>query len=253
MKSIYHSGQYIDEAVSGQSIVIELYDEVDCDEGSIISPVGHQPNFGKRWFTELVWFDDAQGPTGQAILQQKPGTIVSASLSRIYGAYDLGNLELADQNVFGLNDIGRVRLETYQDIAADAIRRSHSTGSFILIQIETNKTAGAGFFREFHKSTIKLESNYLAHSASLLPYREKIYEQNRNYYAVLIEQDDFKQLERQDRWWLKLFAAKIKLLTNVKRSRVEQIVSSGLSQRMRVWIKNHPMKRDSSVRSITRL
>jgi sulfate adenylyltransferase subunit 1 (EFTu-like GTPase family) len=44
----------------------------------------------------------------------------------------------------GLNEIGRVTLRATQPLFSDEYRRNRTTGSFILIDENTNTTAGAG-------------------------------------------------------------------------------------------------------------
>ncbi|MFT5408070.1 MAG: sulfate adenylyltransferase subunit 1, partial [Verrucomicrobiales bacterium] len=45
---------------------------------------------------------------------------------------------------FGLNEIGRIQLRTSAPLFYDSYRRNRVTGSFILIDEQTNETVGAG-------------------------------------------------------------------------------------------------------------
>jgi sulfate adenylyltransferase subunit 1 (EFTu-like GTPase family) len=45
---------------------------------------------------------------------------------------------------FGINDIGAVHLKTSKPIVFDGYNANRLTGSFILIEPDTNATAGAG-------------------------------------------------------------------------------------------------------------
>ena len=50
------------------------------------------------------------------------------------------NLDLT----FQLNDIGRISLRTSKPIASDTYQNNRATGSFVLIDEQTNQTVAAG-------------------------------------------------------------------------------------------------------------
>ena len=50
-------------------------------------------------------------------------------------------------NTLELNDIGRVEIQTASQIFFDPYKINHATGSFILIDLQTNNTVAAGMIR----------------------------------------------------------------------------------------------------------
>ena len=107
-------------AQPGQSVVIRLDREVDVSRGD--------------WLVD----DD---PDTQPI---------QARVKRIDSLLDLASVEWRDDlepTSLGPNDIARVVVETQQPIALDPYDRIAASGSFVLADIATNHTVGAGMVR----------------------------------------------------------------------------------------------------------
>jgi sulfate adenylyltransferase subunit 1 len=52
--------------------------------------------------------------------------------------------KIEDDLVFSLNDIGRISLRTSAPLIADSYKRNRISGSFVLIDEQTNETVAAG-------------------------------------------------------------------------------------------------------------
>jgi len=52
--------------------------------------------------------------------------------------------KIEDDKTFRLNEIGRISLRTSAPLLYDSYRRNRATGSFILIDSQTNETVAAG-------------------------------------------------------------------------------------------------------------
>lgn len=52
--------------------------------------------------------------------------------------------KVEDTSTFGLNEIGRISLRTSAPLLYDSYRKNRQTGSFILIDSQTNETVAAG-------------------------------------------------------------------------------------------------------------
>jgi sulfate adenylyltransferase subunit 1 len=52
--------------------------------------------------------------------------------------------KIEDETTFGLNEIGRVSIRTSAPLLFDSYRRNRQTGSFVLIDSQTNETVAAG-------------------------------------------------------------------------------------------------------------
>ena len=70
---------------------------------------------------------------------------VKAKIKAVHNAIELETLTIKDQHQLGLNDIGEVSLQLATPIAVKPYQIDKALGSFILIDIQTNNTAGVGF------------------------------------------------------------------------------------------------------------
>jgi sulfate adenylyltransferase subunit 1 len=52
--------------------------------------------------------------------------------------------KIEDNRTFAMNDIGRILLRTAAPLIHDSYRRNRITGSFVLINAQTNETVAAG-------------------------------------------------------------------------------------------------------------
>jgi bifunctional enzyme CysN/CysC len=69
---------------------------------------------------------------------------------------DPNDLHRQEASALGLNEIGRVEIETHQPLMYDEYARNRRTGGFILIDPQTNGTVGAGMIieRSLHRGAI---------------------------------------------------------------------------------------------------
>jgi bifunctional enzyme CysN/CysC len=72
---------------------------------------------------------------------------VKASVSKLFYAIDVDTLHRRKADTYGLNDIGRVAIQTASPIFFDPYKNNRATGSFILIDPNTNQTVAAGTIR----------------------------------------------------------------------------------------------------------
>src|SRR5690625_6275540 len=107
----------------------------------------------------------------------------SAYVSEIIYRFDVDTLHREEADTFKLNDIGRVELTTTTPLFFDAYRINRKTGSFILIDPDTNTTVAAGMIRgvahdvppvgkEDRKST-RLNSSHVAISYAVFCLKKK--------------------------------------------------------------------------------
>ena len=67
-----------------------------------------------------------------------------AVIPEVVFRFDPNELHREDADTLGLNEIGRVTFRSQQPLFFDEYRRNRETGSFILIDENTNNTVGAG-------------------------------------------------------------------------------------------------------------
>jgi sulfate adenylyltransferase subunit 1 len=103
----------------------------------------------RQFAADLAWLD-AEPLALQRRVWLRHGTRwVQARVKQIDAVLDLAAVEWlpAEQGTLGPNDIARVVVETQQPIALDPYDRIAASGSFVLADVATNHTVGAGMVR----------------------------------------------------------------------------------------------------------
>jgi bifunctional enzyme CysN/CysC len=127
-----------------QSVTLCLADELDISRGDMLVHPGNIPHVERDFEAMLVWMSDQPSRTGAAYYLKHTTCMTKAVLTRLHYRINPDGLHREDTASFGLNDIGRVSIESFRPLACDAYARNRLTGAFILIDPETNATVGAG-------------------------------------------------------------------------------------------------------------
>jgi sulfate adenylyltransferase subunit 1 len=148
IKSISKGEQQQQSASAGESVVIELQDDIDVSRGNMI--VNAQSNYAQinSFDATLTWLDDTALTEGKNYLLQHGINRVKAKVTQLHSTL---NIETMAKNTsvssFGLNDIGTISVKTAKPIFADSYVENPANGTFILIDEQTNKTVGVGFLQ----------------------------------------------------------------------------------------------------------
>jgi bifunctional enzyme CysN/CysC len=135
------------EAVAGQSVTLELDDELDISRGDMLSEIASPPDVARQVETTIVWMAEEPMVPGQLYLLKIGTRMVNATITSIAYKVDVDTLERHPAATLGLNEIGLCKLKLDQAIAFDRYDRNRDTGGFILIDRLTNGTVAAGMIR----------------------------------------------------------------------------------------------------------
>ncbi|MCW2801010.1 MAG: cysNC [Aeromicrobium sp.] len=138
-------GRKLDEAFTGQAVVIELADNLDISRGDMICRPNNRPTSTQDVDAMICWMDSdltLSTDSTYTILHTTRETRVS--IKELEYRLDINTLHRGDADSLSLNEIGRVRLRTQKPLHFDPYRRNRDTGSFILIDEATNNTVAAG-------------------------------------------------------------------------------------------------------------
>ena len=136
----------LEEAFAPLSTTITLEDEIDISRGDMIVKPNNQPQKGQDIDAMICWFsDDATlNQRGKYVLRHTTKE-VKAIVQDVRYKVNINTLhKIEDDLEFRLNDIGRISLRTSSPLLYDSYRRNRNTGSFILIDPQTNVTVAAG-------------------------------------------------------------------------------------------------------------
>jgi bifunctional enzyme CysN/CysC len=137
----------LDEAGPGDSVVVTLDDEIDVSRGSMIVRSRNQPDVTRQLDADLCWMNEEKMRQDRPYVLQHTTRRTQAYVSKIVYRTNVETFHREEADTFGLNDIGRVELETADPLFVDPYKINRATGSFILIDPDTNQTVAAGMIR----------------------------------------------------------------------------------------------------------
>ena len=155
----------LEEARAPQSVIITLEDEIDISRGDMIVRRHNLPQVENSIDAILCWMGNDPLEIGKNYFIKHTTRTVNASVSKLIYMFDVNTLHRTDAtehnlfceliktthrtdvNTLLLNEIGRAELKLTQPIMLDQYNKNRETGSFIIIDPDTNFTVGAGMIR----------------------------------------------------------------------------------------------------------
>ena len=147
IKEINFFNETFEEAPAGSSVTISLADDVNVTRGDMLVKSNEVPTETKVLDAMVCWMDNrALVPGTKYVLQHNTNGIL-AKIDKVEGHVDtnFGAEEIVSS--LNLNDIGSVKIKLSKPIYADSYNTNRDNGRFILVDTQTNTTAGVGFIR----------------------------------------------------------------------------------------------------------
>jgi len=148
IKSIYFYDQEVQTASRRSSVTITLEDDINISRGDMITKPDNPPVIDKQITAKIAWMDQEALNVGNKYVIQHGVNKVLAKVDRIHHTIKTdfsGITENVEQ--LDLNDIALVSFKLNKPIFYDAFKNHRTNGSFIIIDPQTNTTAGAGFIQ----------------------------------------------------------------------------------------------------------
>jgi bifunctional enzyme CysN/CysC len=135
----------VPEAFPPMSVTVRLADELDVSRGDLICRPHNAPSVTQDIDAMICWLDGARPLAPGTKYTIKHTTRSARAVVRdLYYRLDVNTLHRDESaESLRLNEIGRVRLRTTVPLLADEYRRNRTTGGFIVIDEQTNRTVGA--------------------------------------------------------------------------------------------------------------
>ena len=146
IKAIHTMDGELQEAFTPMSVAVTLTDEIDISRGDMLAKPNNPPEPRQDVEAMICWFSAEKKleGSGRFILRHTTNE-VKAIVTEVRYKVNINTLhKIEDDRVFSLNDIGRISLRTSAPLIADSYKANRITGSFILIDEQTNKTVAAG-------------------------------------------------------------------------------------------------------------
>ncbi|MDF1810911.1 MAG: GTP-binding protein [Verrucomicrobiales bacterium] len=134
------------ETFAPLSSTITLENDVDVSRGDMIVKANNPPKKSQEIEAMICWFSETKNliPRGKYYLRHTTKE-VKAVVQEVKYKVNINTLhKIEDDSDFGLNEIGRVSIRTSSPLLFDSYRRNRATGSFVLIDLQTNETVAAG-------------------------------------------------------------------------------------------------------------
>jgi bifunctional enzyme CysN/CysC len=207
IKTITTMDGELEEARAPQSVVLTLEDEVDISRGDMIVRRHNFPLVERNIDAIICWMGNDPLKVSKNYFIKHTTRMINGYISELIYMFDVNTLHRTDAtehnlfcellttphhtdvNTLMLNEIGRAEIKLTQPIMFDQYNKNRETGSFIIIDPDTNFTVGAGMIRGAVRSieeTIHVEEKVdveeelpvhveMERAAIALPEREERY------------------------------------------------------------------------------
>jgi len=146
IKEIYFYDKKFDKASSGSSVTITLEDEVNITRGDMLVLNDEVPKIDKSISATVCWMDNKElRPGTKYFVQHNTNRVLSkvVEINNVIAPDFSGSKE--SEGKLRLNEIGEVEIKLSKPVFYDSFVENKPNGSFILIDEQTNSTAGVGF------------------------------------------------------------------------------------------------------------
>ena len=134
------------EAIPQLSYSFTLADEIDTSRGGMIVKASEPVQNAQEFDAMICWFADKKTlkPRGRFHLRHTTND-VRAIVTEVLYKVDISTLQKSTESKeFALNDIGCIRVRCSSPIFFDLYSQNRTTGSFVLVDEQSNNTVAAG-------------------------------------------------------------------------------------------------------------
>ena len=133
------------EAFSPLSVTMTLDDDIDVSRGDMIVKPNNPPRVDQDIEAMVCWFSERPLRARAKYVLRHTTKEVRAVVREMRYKVDINTLHKVEgESEFRLNEIGRIALRTSAPLFYDRYNRNRTTGSFVLIDEQTNETVAAG-------------------------------------------------------------------------------------------------------------
>ncbi len=140
----------VHEAFPPMAVSISLADDIDISRGDMLARPQNQPTATSEFDATVCWMaDEATLEPGRDYTIKHTTRTTRARVAALDYRLDVNTLHRdKSATALKLNELGRITLRTQVPLLLDEYVRNSSTGSFILIDPDTNVTVAAGMVRD---------------------------------------------------------------------------------------------------------
>ena len=144
IKNIFVGSEEVTEAIGGQSVTVTIAGEFDISRGDLIADASAAPSIADQFRVTIIWMSDSAMLPGRKYLLRTETSNYDCKVAKLRHRININDYTKAPANTLDLNDIASCDISLNRPLAFDAYSENKSTGSFILIDPESNATIAAG-------------------------------------------------------------------------------------------------------------
>jgi len=146
IKEIFFYDKKYQTAARRSSVTVTLENDVNVSRGDMIVKENELPKIEKKFTATITWMDNENLTPGSKYVLQHGVNKVLAKVGAIHNKInpDYSGVETGVDSL-KMNDIAAVSFQLNKPIFLDTFKEHRTNGSFILIDPQTNNTAGVGF------------------------------------------------------------------------------------------------------------
>jgi bifunctional enzyme CysN/CysC len=166
----------VSEAFPPMAVSISLADDIDISRGDLLARPQNQPEVTTEFDAMVCWMADeaALEPGRDYVIKHTTRTTRARVIALDY-RLDVNTLHRdKSATALKLNELGRVSLRTQVPLLLDEYSRNAATGSFILIDPETNVTVAAGMVRDTAPAATRAATPNTVRHQSLVAAGERL-------------------------------------------------------------------------------
>ncbi|BCI83203.1 adenylyl-sulfate kinase [Mycolicibacterium sp. TY66] len=166
----------LEEAFAPMAVSVSLADDIDISRGDMIARVHNQPHTTQEFDATVCWMsDDASLEPGRDYIIKHTTRTTRVRVTDLDYRLDVNTLHRdKSATALKLNELGRVTLRTQQPLLLDEYSRNAVTGSFILIDPDTNGTVAAGMVRDTTPAANRSASPNAVRHANLVTAEDRL-------------------------------------------------------------------------------
>jgi len=147
VKDIFFFNKSFDKAERGTSINVTLENDINISRGDIIVKTTELTKETKALNAKVCWMDTTNLVVGKKYLLQQGANVIAAKVAAITSVIATDFSGETPATELKINEIGKVSFKLAKTLFYDTYEENKTTGSFILIDPQTNNTSGAGFIQ----------------------------------------------------------------------------------------------------------
>lgn len=133
-----------DHVTAGQSAILELTDEIDISRGDMLVRPRNPATLSQHFEAMICWMNEQPMTVGKRYKLLHTTRQVVAYVEELVYRINVESLHRENVETLSLNEIGRVVISVAKPVFIDLFEHNRVTGSFILVDADTNLTMAAG-------------------------------------------------------------------------------------------------------------